>query len=35
MAIRSDIVEEAGLTTDDFKDITWSKFMELAKNCKR
>ena len=26
MAIRSDIVEEAGLTTDDFKDITWSKF---------
>lgn len=30
MAIRSDIVEEAGLTTDDFKDITWSKFMELA-----
>ena len=31
MAIRSDIVEEAGLTTDDFKDITWSQFMELAK----
>ena len=34
MAIRSDIVEEAGLTTDDFKDITWSKFMELAKTVK-
>lgn len=34
MAIRSDIVEEAGLTTDDFKDITWFKFMELAKTVK-
>lgn len=34
MAIRSDIVEEAGLTTDDFKDITWSKFMELSKTVK-
>ena len=34
MAIRSDIVEEAGLKTDDFKDITWSKFMELAKTVK-
>ena len=34
MAIRSDIVEEAGLTTDDFKDITWSKFMELAQTVK-
>ena len=34
MAIRSDIVEEAGLTTDDFKDITWSQFMELAKTVK-
>lgn len=34
MAIRSDIVEEAGLKADDFKDITWSKFMELAKTVK-
>ena len=34
MAIRSDIVEEAGLTTDDFKDIAWSQFMELAKTVK-
>ena len=34
MAIRSDIVEEAGLTTDDFKDITWSQFMALANTVK-
>lgn len=34
MAIRSDIVEEAGLTTDDFNNITWSQFMELAKTVK-
>lgn len=34
MAIRSDIVEEAGLKVEDFKDITWSKFMELAKTVK-
>ena len=34
MAIRSGIVEEAGLTTDDFKDITWSKFMKLAQTVK-
>lgn len=27
MAIRSDLVEEAGLSVADFKDITWSKFM--------
>ena len=30
MAIRSDMVEEAGLAVEDFKDITWSRFMELA-----
>lgn len=30
-AIRSDIVEEAGLRVDDFKDTTWSKFIELGK----
>ena len=34
MAIRSDIVEEAGLTTDDFNNITWSQFMELVKTVK-
>ena len=31
MAIRSDMVEKAGLTVEDFKDTTWSEFMELAK----
>ena len=30
MAIRSDMVEKAGLTVEDFKDTTWSEFMELA-----
>lgn len=30
MAIRSDMVENAGLTVDDFKDTTWSEFMDLA-----
>ena len=30
MAIRSDMVENAGLTVEDFKDTTWSEFMELA-----
>ena len=34
MAIRSDIVTEAGLKVDDFKDITWSKFLELGKTVK-
>lgn len=29
-AIRTDIVEQAGLTAADFKDITWSKFLELG-----
>ncbi len=31
MAIRSDMVENAGLTVEDFKDTTWSEFMDLAK----
>lgn len=31
MAIRSDMVEAAGLTVEDFKDTTWSDFMEKAK----
>ena len=31
MAIRSDMVENAGLSVDDFKDTTWYEFMELAK----
>ena len=31
MAIRSDMVEKAGLTVEDFKDTTWSGFMDLAK----
>ena len=31
MAIRSDMVEAAGLTVEDFKDTTWSEFMGLAK----
>lgn len=34
MAIRSDVVEEAGLSVADFKDITWSKFIELGKTVK-
>lgn len=31
MAIRRDMVEAAGLTVEDFKDTTWSDFMEKAK----
>ena len=31
MAIRKDMVEAAGLTVDDFKDTSWSQFIELAK----
>ena len=31
MAIRKDMVEAAGLTVDDFKDTTWSDFIEKAK----
>lgn len=30
-AIRTDYIEQAGLTLDDFTDITWSEYMELAK----
>jgi len=33
-AYRIDILEKAGLTADDFKDITWSKFIELGKQVK-
>lgn len=33
-AYRIDILEKAGLTADDFKDITWSKFIELGKKVK-
>ena len=29
-AIRTDIVAEAGFSTEDFKDITWSQFIELG-----
>ena len=31
MAIRSDMVEKAGLKVEDFQDTTWSEFIELAK----
>ena len=31
MAIRRDMVEAAGLTVEDFKDTTWSDFMDKAK----
>lgn len=30
MAIRSDMVEKAGLTVADFKDLTWTEFMDKA-----
>ena len=29
-AVRTDIIEQAGLKAEDFKDITWSKFLELG-----
>lgn len=29
---RTDILEEAGYTVDDFTDITWSKYLELGKD---
>ncbi|HIS25882.1 MAG TPA: extracellular solute-binding protein [Candidatus Pullilachnospira intestinigallinarum] len=29
--IRTDLIDQAGLTLDDFTDITWSQYMELAK----
>lgn len=34
LAVRTDYLQTAGLTADDFKDITWSKFMELADKVK-
>ena len=33
-AYRTDVLEKAGLKIDDFKDITWSKFIELGKQVK-
>lgn len=33
-ALRTDILEQAGLTVDDFTDITWDKFLELGKQVK-
>jgi len=32
--LRRDIVEQAGLKVDDFNDITWDRFIELAKTVK-
>mgnify|MGYP000396932577 CR=1 FL=1 len=29
--LRTDMLEEAGFTVDDFTDITWNDFMEKAK----
>ncbi len=34
MALRTDYLEQAGLTIDDFTDITWSEFIELGKTVK-
>ena len=31
MAVRSDMIENAGLTVEDFKDLTWSEFEEKAR----
>ena len=33
-ALRTDILEQAGLTTEDFTDITWDEFLELGKQVK-
>ncbi len=33
-AMRTDYLEQAGLTIEDFTDITWSEFMELGKQVK-
>ena len=30
-AVRTDLIEQAGYTVDDFTDITWSDYMEKAK----
>lgn len=34
VAYRTDLLEKAGLKIEDFKDITWSKFIELGKKVK-
>lgn len=34
MALRTDILEQAGLKIDDFTDITWSKYIELGTKVK-
>ena len=31
-ALRTDVLEEAGYTVDDFTDITWSKYIEQGKD---
>lgn len=33
-ALRTDVLEQAGLTTEDFTDITWDEFLELGKQVK-
>lgn len=33
-AVRTDLIEKAGLKVEDFTDITWSKFIELGKKVK-
>lgn len=33
-ALRTDLIAEAGLTTADFTDITWDKYIELGKQVK-
>lgn len=33
-AVRTDLIEKAGLKTSDFTDITWDKFIELGKKVK-
>ncbi|MBP5464761.1 MAG: carbohydrate ABC transporter substrate-binding protein, partial [Treponema sp.] len=33
--LRSDIIKDAGLSVDDFKDITWERFHELGKIVKQ
>lgn len=34
LALRTDLIEQAGLKVEDFTDITWSKFIELGKQVK-
>ena len=31
-ALRADILEQAGYTVDDFRDITWSRYIEMGKD---